>query len=263
MESELLEVVSADGTILGVEHLGRGPALVAVHGGTADRSRWAPVREALGGHYSLYLVDRRGRGASLREAEGGYTLQREVEDVQAVIDLIGGPVLYLGHSYGALIGIEVLRSDARVSKALLYEPPFDAEGLHVIPLGFIERYAALVDADARDEALDLFYREVIGMDPEPLHALPVWQARKLAAHTLVREAGVAETYVPDPAGLAGVDANTLVLTGAMSPDVFGAAARLTAEALPGSELVVAEGHAHTMIDADPAGFVALVRGFLT
>ena len=87
----------------------------------------------------------------------------------------------------ALVGIGVLQSDARVAKAFLYEPPFDAGGYHVWPPGFIERYAELVDAGRREDALDAFYPDVLAMDPEPLHSLPVWEARKLAAHTLVRE----------------------------------------------------------------------------
>ncbi|MGN6160829.1 MAG: alpha/beta fold hydrolase [Marmoricola sp.] len=257
-----LEVTSADGTILGIERMGDGPALVAVHGTTADRSRWEPVHRALADAYTVYFLDRRGRGGSLNEAEGEYTLRREVEDVQAVLDFIGGPAYYLGHSYGALVGIEVLASGAPVVKALLYEPPFDAGGHHVIPPPFIDRYADLIRAEQRAEALDLFYREVIGVDPEPLHALPIWQARRLAAHTLVREARVAESYVPDKTVLRNVEVPTLVLTGSDSPPAFGAAARLAVEALPHAELVVADGHGHAMIDADPEGFAELVRGFL-
>ena len=262
MAPELIEVASADGTVVGVERLGSGPALVVVHGGTADRSRWAAVRDALAESYTVYLVDRRGRGASLSEAAGDYALEREVEDIRAVLDLIGGAAYYLGHSYGALVGLGVLESDARVTKAFLYEPPFDTGGFHVWPPGFVERYAELIDGGRRDEALDVFYRDVLGIDPEPLHTLPVWQARKVAAHTLVREIAVAEAYELDLAALAKVAVPTLVLTGSASPPVFGAAARLTADALPDSTLIVAEGHGHAMIDADPGAFVGLVSDFL-
>ena len=262
MSDEQLEVISADGTVIGVERIGSGPPLIVVHGGTADRSRWQPVRGALAASYTAYLLDRRGRGSSLNEAPGDYALAREADDVRAVIDLIDDSVFYLGHSYGALIGLELLTSDTRVRKALLYEPPFDADGLEVTPRAFIERYAVLIERGERDEALDLFYREVIGVDPAPLHALPIWQARKLAAPTLIRETGVTSTFVPDRDALRAVTTPTLVLTGTESPPVFGAAARLAVEALPHAELVVAEGQGHTMIDADPVGFIDLVRRFL-
>ncbi len=132
-----------------------------------------------------------------------------------------------------------------------------------MPPDFMERYAALVEADRRDDALDLFYREVLGIDPEPLHALPIWQVRRAAAHTLVREVEVANAFAPDRTALARVSVPTLVLTGSASPPVFGAAARLTAEALSNSQLVVVEGQGHTMIDADPKGFVAVVREFFS
>lgn len=262
MEAQYLEVTSPDGAVLGVERVGAGPPLVLVHGSTADRSRWAPVRAALAASYTLYLLDRRGRGASLTEPAGRYALSREVNDARALIDHIGGPVYYLGHSYGALIGVDILPSGANIAKALLYEPPFDAEGHHVFPAGFIARYAELIGAERRDEALDLFYRDVIGVDPEPLHSLPIWQARRLAAHTLVREARMAETYLPDKAALRNVAVPTLVLTGSESPPVFGAAARLVVDALPHGHLVTAPGQGHAMIDADPPGFVDIVRGFL-
>lgn len=262
MTPELMYVTSADGTVLGVERFGSGPALVVVHGSTANRSRWAAVRDSLADSYTVYAVDRRGRGSSLEEAAGAYAIGREVEDIGAVLDLIGGAAYYLGHSYGALVGIGVLESGAPVAKALLYEPPFDAGGFHVMPPGFIERYAELIDAERRDDALDLFYREVLAIDPEPLHALPIWQDRRLAAHTLVREVDVASAYELDLAALAKVSVPTLVLTGSASPPVFGAAAQLTADALPHSKLLVAQGHSHAMIDADPAAFVGVVSAFL-
>ncbi len=112
--AEAMSVTSDDGTVIGVERFGTGPALVVVHGSTADRSRWAPVRDALGESYTVYAMDRRGRGSSLDEA-ADYALDREVEDVRAVLDLVGGPAYYLGHSYGALVGIQVLASGARVT----------------------------------------------------------------------------------------------------------------------------------------------------
>jgi pimeloyl-ACP methyl ester carboxylesterase len=258
----MIEVLSADGTVLGVERFGSGPDLVVVHGSTADRSRWAAVRDVLAEYYTVYLVDRRGRGASLNEVAGDYALEREVEDIRAVLDLIGDDAYYLGHSYGALVGVGVLASNARVTKAFLYEPPLDAGGFHVWPPGFVERYEELIDAGRPDDALDLFYREVLAMDPEPLRGLPIWQARKVAAHTLVREAKVAMTFQLDLGALENVVVPTLVLTGSASPPVFGAAARQVADALPDSKLIVAEGHGHAMIDADPVAFVELVTDFL-
>lgn len=257
----MIEVTSADGTVIGAERIGSGPALIAVHGGTADRSRWAPVRDALAERFTCYLLDRRGRGASQREGTGDYSVDRESDDVLALLEHVGEPAYYLGHSYGAVVGISTLPRTDGIIKALLYEPPFDADGHEVVPTDFRARYAALIEQERRDDALDLFYREVIGIDPTPLHDLPVWQARKAAAPTLVREGEAAATYVPDRDALAGVTTPVLVLLGDRSPAPFAAAARLTADAIPSATLIEAPGQGHVMIDADPAGFVSLVAGF--
>jgi len=186
---QVIEVASPDGTVVGVERLGSGPPLLAVHGGTADRSRWASVCDALAEVFTLYLLDRRGRGASTREAPGPYALAREAEDVVAVIEMIDAPVLYLGHSYGAIVGIEALTRTDRIEKALLYEPPFHAGGYEVVPASFRERFSGLLQRGQREEALDLFYRDVVAIGPTPLRTLPVWQARLAAVHTLERGRG--------------------------------------------------------------------------
>jgi pimeloyl-ACP methyl ester carboxylesterase len=72
--ADTYEVVSPDGSRIGVERAGSGPALVLVHGGTADRSRWTAVREQLAQSFTLHLVDRRGRGLSTAEFDGDYSL---------------------------------------------------------------------------------------------------------------------------------------------------------------------------------------------
>jgi pimeloyl-ACP methyl ester carboxylesterase len=258
---QVIEVASSDGTVVGVECLGSGPALLAVHGGTADRSRWAPVREALAELFTLHLLDRRGRGASTREAAGPYALEREVEDVTAVIEMIDAPTLYLGHSYGAIVGMEALARTGRIEKALLYEPPFDAGGYEVVPASFRGRFSALLRRGRREDALELFYSDVVGIDPAPMRPLPVWQARLAAVHTLEREGEAAASYVPDVARLAAIRTPVRVLLGCESPPAFKAAAAATADAIPGAELVEVAGQGHGMIDADPDRFVSLVAEF--
>jgi Alpha/beta hydrolase family len=83
---------------------GQGQPLVAVHATTADHSTWNPLLPALTAHFTVYAMDRRGRGGS---GDGStYAIEREFEDVAAVVDSIGGPVNLLGHSYGALCSLE-------------------------------------------------------------------------------------------------------------------------------------------------------------
>lgn len=259
---ELREVESPDGTVLGVEVVGSGPPLVAIHGGTADRSRWAPVVAPLAERFELHLLDRRGRGASTRESDGPYALEREAEDAIAVCEAAGGDVRLLGHSYGGLVGLEVLRLGGPVERALLYEPAFDTPGQRIAPPEAFDVVKGHLDRGDRDAALVAFYELVIGIDPSPIRALPVWQARLAAVHTLTREGDIGLTYRLEPGALDGVRVPVRVLAGTTSPAPFGAAARAAAEAINGAELVWLEGQGHTMIDADPAGFVAQVLDFL-
>ncbi|GAA3811466.1 alpha/beta hydrolase [Nocardioides panacisoli] len=260
-DGSLLEVTSADGATIGVEVVGSGPSLVAMHGSTADRSRWAPVREALSRHFTLYLVDRRGRGASTGDPDS-YALRRETEDVVAVAAACDDLPGYLGHSYGAVIGLDLLATAPdTIAAALLYEPPFDIGGHTTFPPGFLDAYEDLLAAGDREAALQMFYRAVIGIDPEPMRALPIWQARLAAAHTLVREGRIGLRYAPGQEDFADVGIPVEILAGTTSPPVFGAAAEAAASAIPGARLTWLEGQGHTMIDADPDGFVRKMLDF--
>jgi pimeloyl-ACP methyl ester carboxylesterase len=259
--AQLIEVPSPDGTLLGVERVGSGPALLAVHGGIGDRSRWDVLKERIADRYTLHLLDRRGRGASTCESREPYALEREVDDVLAVIDAIGEPVLYLGHSYGALIGLEALTRTDAIDRALLYEPPFDTPGHVMIEAATLDRISSRIAAGDREAALDVFYREVLGTDATPFKSLPMWPTRIRIVHTIEREGRVGLTYEHVPARFASVTAPTRILLGTGSPAPFAAAAVAAHDAIPGCELVLLDGQGHTMIDADPDGFVAEVEAF--
>jgi pimeloyl-ACP methyl ester carboxylesterase len=256
-DGQLIEVLSADGTRLGVERLGDGPALLAVHGGTADRSRWAPIAGTLSEHFTLYLLDRRGRGASTRESQGPYTLAREAEDVACVVASIGDPVLCLGHSYGALVCMEALPLTDGIARALLYEPPFDTPNETIMPesADFLDTFSDLLASGDREKALELFYAEIIGVDPAPIRGLPVWQARLAAVHTLEREGRIGLQYRCDPERYASVGVPVRFLLGQLSPPAFKSAAAVAAAAFPAGELIELPGQGHVMIDDDPRGFV--------
>src|SRR5438876_7125721 len=100
----LLHVTSRDGTRLAVWRSGQGPPLVLVHGTTVNHTDWAPVLPALRERFTVYAMDRRGCGAS--EDAPDYALEREFEDIAAVVDSAGEQVRLLGHSFGALCSLE-------------------------------------------------------------------------------------------------------------------------------------------------------------
>ena len=260
--AQLIEVRSPDGTRLGVERVGSGPPLLAVHGGIGDRSRWAHLADRLADRFTLHMLDRRGRGASTRESTEPYALEREVEDVLAVIDAIGEPVRYVGHSYGALIGMEALTRTDRIERALLYEPPFDTPGHVMITSATLDTISSLIAEGDREGALDVFYRDVLGTDSTPFKSLPMWPVRIAIVHTIEREGRVGLTYRLVPERFAGVTTPTRILLGTESPAPFRGAAEAAHVAIPSSDVVLLDGQGHTMIDADPDGFVRQVTDFL-
>src|SRR5689334_8539504 len=100
----MMTVKSKDGTPIAVAKSGHGPPLVLVHGTTADHTRWKPILPKLEEKFTVYAIDRRGRGGSGDSAN--YAFEIEFDDVAAVVDSIGEPVFLLGHSYGAICSLE-------------------------------------------------------------------------------------------------------------------------------------------------------------
>ena len=104
-DEELVEeVLSADGTQIAAWRSCDGPALVLVHGAAADHRRWAPVLPALEERFTVLAIDRRGRGQSGDSDD--YALEREFEDVAAVVEWAGEAVHVLGHSYGGICALD-------------------------------------------------------------------------------------------------------------------------------------------------------------
>ena len=116
-----MEIIrSQDGTPIAAWQSGVGAPLLLVHGTTADHTVWTPVRAVLERHFSVWTLDRRGRGASGDAA--AYALARESEDLAAVIDTIGGAVHVLGHSFGGLCALEAALLTPHIGRLILYEP---------------------------------------------------------------------------------------------------------------------------------------------
>src|SRR6478672_7762318 len=116
-------VTSKDGTTITFDQAGEGPPVVLVCGGSVDRWSNAPLAEALAPHLTVYNYDRRGRGASGDTAP--YAVEREAEDIAAVIDAAGGAAFLYGISSGAALALEAARLlPTKVRKLALYEPPY-------------------------------------------------------------------------------------------------------------------------------------------
>lgn len=163
-------VVSADGTPIAYERTGDGPPMVLVHGNTSDHTRWetSEVRSALTEHVTVYAIDRRGRGES-GDTEP-YSLEREFEDITAIVESIDEPVQLLGHSHGALCALgAALRTD-NLRTLILYEAPIPWEivGPYLYDEGLLTEMEALLADGANEEALILYLTDYVDLTPAEL-----------------------------------------------------------------------------------------------
>ena len=253
---------SADGTILACHVAGDGPPLVLVHGTSADHTRWAPVIPALSANFTTYAMDRRGRGASADAT--AYSIEREFDDVVAVIDEIGGDVDVLGHSYGAVCSLEATLRTPRVRRLVLYEPPLPI-GIEIYPPGFLERLDQLLAAGDPDAVVATFMREVVGMPDAELDIMradPSWEGRVAAAHTIPRELGIDDAYDPDFERFATIRVPTLLLLGGDSPPFLVDPTRRLHESISESKLTVMPDQQHVAMNTAPDLFLGHVIEFL-
>ena len=266
-ESLMVRVRSPDGTLLGCEVDGAGPPLLLVHGSTADRNRWAAVRPALAARFTLWLMDRRGRGLSLEEAASGaqYALAREAEDVAAVVGSIGDAPRVLAHSYGGACVLEAAARGAPIGRMLVYEPAFGTEAgpvFRVAALSAVEQALARGD---REKALRTFFADVLLLGEDQISAMrgtEAWRARVACVDTLPREARAANAYAVRGGGGAVLGASVRFLLGTETAPPLVASTRAAAAAWAGSSLRELRGHGHAAMDADPELFAAEVVGWL-
>ena len=256
-------VRSNDGTLIAYEKSGRGAPLVLVHGTSADHTRWAPVLQPFQKRFTVYAVDRRGRGRS-GDTEP-YAIEHEFEDIVAIINSIGEPVNLLGHSYGGICALEAAARTKNLRRLILYEPPIST-GADIYSATVVNTMRDLLAEGDRDGVIATFMREVPRVPPpqlELLRSLPAWQGRVAAAHTILRELEVSNNgYQFEPLKFARVTTPTLLLLGGASPDFFAAAINQVHRALPNSQIVVMPGQQHVAMDSAPDLFVKAVLDFL-
>jgi pimeloyl-ACP methyl ester carboxylesterase len=245
-------VTSADGTRIAYEVRGSGPALVLVDGALCQRSLGParPLAEQLATSFTVHAYDRRGRGQS-GPGETAYDVEREVEDLAAVIEAAGGHAHVFGASSGAALALVAARSGVPIDRLALYEAPFIVDDTHApndpeLPA----RLRALVEQGRRGDAVRLFLRTVGA--PGPMIALmrlmPVWKKLTGVAHTLPHDLTIVidhEQGRPLPEGLYdAVAAPTLVIAGGKSPDYLRNAQAAVAEAVPDGRLETLPGQTH-------------------
>lgn len=256
-------ITSTDGTPIAFERTGSGPPFVLVHGGTADHTRWEPIRPALADRFTVYAMDRRGRGESGDAQE--YAIEREFEDVAAVVESIDEPARLLGHSYGAIVALEAALRLDDLHALVLYEPPLPVSDLDPDSAEVLAEMEALIETGEREQALLLFLGDIANMPQTELAALrsaPNWPARVEAVHTIVREERARKAYEFDDAKLGAVTTPTLLLMGSETAPFTREATEALNDVLPNSRIVVMEGQAHAAMSTAPELFADEVLAFL-
>lgn len=252
---------SKDGTPIAYWVTGAGPPLVLVHGTSTDHTRWGPSLGRLAQHFTVYAMDRRGRGHS---GDGpAYAVEREYEDVAAVIQPAGGPVDVLAHSFGAICALGAARM-APVRRLVLYEPPIPL-GVRIAEDHVREKVTAQLAAGDHEGVIMTFLGEVLRVPLGILNAMPsspAWPALVAAAPTVVREMDVERRVHFEPADFADFTIPTLLLAGTDSPEFLKRATAAVHAALPSSRLRELPGQAHAAMSTAPDLFVREVRAFL-
>ncbi|MFD9149363.1 alpha/beta fold hydrolase [Streptomyces diastaticus] len=253
-------VVSRDGTPIGYERRGEGPALVLVGGALTTGEHAAPPAELLAGSFTVVTYDRRGRGRSGDTRP--YEVRREVEDLAEVIRAAGPPAALYGVSSGAALALHAASAGLEVSRVALYEPPFTVGEADLSRReAYRSRLVALLAADDRGGAVELFMTH-IGLTPGMIAGArrsPAWPGFEAVAPTLAHEDEVLGDGAPPPDRLALVRVPALVMAGSASPPAMAEAARAVAGALPYGEYRELDGQTH---DVAPEAVASALREFL-
>jgi pimeloyl-ACP methyl ester carboxylesterase len=244
-------ITSKDGAKIGVFQTGVGRPLLFVHGMVADHRSWLRLAGQLDQNFTIYALDRRGRGGSGDSPE--YDFLREVEDVVAVVESIGEPVSTFGHSLGGLFCLEAALMTAGIDRLILYEPHLPT-GTSSLEPGIFDRLQDLIHHNQLEAAMELFFRAVVRMPEHELEIYrqtPLWEPRLSLAPTIPRELSIDWAYRFDPERMAKLTATTLLLVGGNSPDIYRRDIDMLHSVLPNSQVVVLPGQQHIAHHLDP------------
>jgi pimeloyl-ACP methyl ester carboxylesterase len=252
-------VTSRDGTRIAFDRMGQGPPVVLVCGGSVDRMADAPLAEQLASDFTVFNYDRRGRGDSGDTQP--YAVEREVEDIEAVIDEAGGSANLWGSSSGAALALIAAEAGVSITKLALWEPPFVPDEFPPPPEDQVTQYETMIAEGRRGDAVEYFMSKVVGMPPEFVagaRSQPFWAAQEALAHTLAYDARIMSDYKVPRDRAASVKVPTLVIAGGADFPWMRDTARALADALPDGQAKILEGQGH---DFDPSVLAPALKDF--
>jgi pimeloyl-ACP methyl ester carboxylesterase len=231
-----------------------------VHGAGSARWGFDLVRPLLEPRFTVWTLDRRGRGDS---GDGeGYALEREFEDVAAVVRAAGEGTILFGHSYGGLVAAGAAGRLDGLERLIVYEGPMGG----VLPdEAWIQRFEDRLAAGETDEAVRAFLHDVGGyshVEIDVMEGTPVWSRRLAVAPTVPRELRAERAISTGSVGLERLDLRCLLLVGSESPDWARRSVEAFATAIPGAEVGTLEGHGHGAAVSAPELLAAELERFL-
>jgi pimeloyl-ACP methyl ester carboxylesterase len=253
---------SADGTRIGFRRFGSGPAIVFVHGSVSTHTDWMPAAKLLSTHYTCYVMDRRGRRGS-GFGNGRYSVEREYEDVCAVLDAAGPGALLAGHSYGAIcaMGAALLHP---VPKLVLYEPPLPVGGL--IAGEKLPVYARAVAEGHLERAMEMGLNEFTRLRPQVIEGIRTsrgWPRLCHLAPTWTRELEAMDALQSSVEHYRALACPVLLLIGTISTEhPMQNATRALAATLPNVRLRSLEGQDHLGLRGAPEQVAHHIAEFL-
>jgi pimeloyl-ACP methyl ester carboxylesterase len=253
------QVTSRDGTTIVFDRLGQGPPVVLVSGGSVSRTDHEALAQELSSDLTVLNYDRRGRGPSGDTPP--YAIEREIEDIDAVIGAAGGQAALYGSSSGAVLAMLAAAAGLPIAKLAMWEPPFIPEGSPRPPEDQVEQYERMVAEGRRGDAVEYFMSKVVGLPPEFVAGArhqPFWAATEALAHTLAYDARIMGDYRIPVDRAARVKIQTLVVAGGADMPWMRETARELAEALPQGETRFLDGQGH---DVDPTVLAPVLTRF--
>jgi pimeloyl-ACP methyl ester carboxylesterase len=262
-------VTSKDGTTIAFEQSGNGPAVILVASSLADRSDTKRLA-ALAPQFTVINYDRRGRGKSGDTLP--YQVQREVEDIAALLDDTGGQASLFGSSSGAVLALEAAASGLNITKLFLYEPPFRVDHSGPLPPKDLAKDITQLIADhRRGQAVRLFMTRAIGVPSAVVTIMRVmpgtWSKLESMAHTATYDIAImGDTQSGNPLPpdrWDGVKAPTLVIDGGKSSTAQRLAVQALVDVLPNAQRRTLPGQRHAAPVMAPKKLAPTLIEFLT
>ena len=247
------KVISKDGTAIAYDRTGKGPVVIMVGGALSTRSvpQVKTLAALLVPHFTVIGYDRRGHGDSGDSRQ--YTIGREVEDIEALINASGGKASLYGHSSGAALALEAAhRLDGKIQKLALYEPPFLGTGNSTRSYAeHLAKLKELLRANLREEMLNYWMTDVTGTPAAYVAQMknsPMWEGLVSLTPTLVYDLTIMNEYSKPGERIDGLRIPMLAMDGGSSPAWAHEAAQLLVDQIPNAKRRTLEGQTH---GADP------------